>query len=145
MVLLRWNSLQDLVAIQEKMNRLFDECIHRSEFPDEGLDGGAIWSPAADVYETPREIVFHVELPGVRLEDVRLEAVDGKLRLSGSRPIPKGVAARQFTRMERVYGDFSREFTIPSSINTEDIKATLRNGVLKIEATKTERGRAVPA
>ena len=84
MTVFRWNSLQDLFAIQEKVNRLFEETIHRTEFPDDGLDA-ALWSPAADVYETPDEIILNIELPGVRLDDVRLEALDGKLRVSGIR------------------------------------------------------------
>ena len=50
MSVFQWNSLQDLFAIQEKMNRLFEDTIHRTEFPDEGVDT-ALWSPAADVFE----------------------------------------------------------------------------------------------
>ena len=50
MTVFRWNSLQDLFAIQEKVNRLFEETIHRSEFPDDGLEA-ALWSPAADVFD----------------------------------------------------------------------------------------------
>src|SRR6266496_1586217 len=91
----QWNSLQDLVAIQEKMNRLFEETIHRTEFPDEGVET-ALWSPAADVYETPEEIILQVELPGVRLADVHLEALDGKLRVSGHRRANPEVEPERF-------------------------------------------------
>jgi len=134
----QWNSLQDLVAIQEKMNRLFEETIHRTEFPDEGVET-ALWSPAADVYETPEEIVLQVELPGVRLSDVRLEALDGKLRVSGHRRAEPDFEPGHFVRMERIYGNFSREFVIPASIDPARIKATLRAGVLRIVAAKSDR------
>ena len=143
MSIFQWNSLQDLFAIQEKMNRLFEETIHRSEFSDEGVEG-ALWSPAADVYETPDDIVLQCELPGVRLEDVRLEALDGKLRVSGHRRTEPGVEPRHFVRMERIYGSFSREFSVPASIDPSLIKATLRAGVLKIVATKSDRGQPIP-
>ena len=133
----QWNSLQDLVAIQEKMNRLFEETIHRTEFPDEGIET-ALWSPAADVFETPEEIVLQVELPGVRLSDVKLEALDGKLRVSGHRRTDSEVEPRHFVRMERIYGNFSREFVIPASIDPSKIKATLRAGVLRIVAAKSD-------
>jgi HSP20 family protein len=136
----QWNSLQDLVAIQEKMNRLFEDTIHRTEFPDEGVET-ALWSPAADVYETPEEIILQVELPGIRLSDVRLEALDGKLRVSGHRRTDPGVEPRHFVRMERIYGEFSREFVIPASIDPSRIKATLRSGVLRIVAGKSDRGK----
>jgi HSP20 family protein len=143
MSIFQWNSLQDLFAIQEKMNRLFEETIHRSEFSDEGVEG-TLWSPAADVYETPDDIVLQCELPGVRLEDVRLEALDGKLRVSGHRRTEPGVEPRHFVRMERIYGSFSREFSVPASIDPSLIKATLRAGVLKIVATKSDRGQPIP-
>lgn len=136
----QWNSLQDLVAIQEKMNRLFEDTIHRTEFPDEGVET-ALWSPAADVYETPEEIILQVELPGVRLSDVRLEALDGKLRVSGHRRADPEVEPKHFVRMERIYGEFSREFVIPASIDPSRIKASLRSGVLKIVAAKSDKAR----
>jgi HSP20 family protein len=141
MTVFRWNSLQDLFAIQEKVNRLFEETIHRTELPDEGLDT-ALWSPAADVYESPDEIVLNIELPGVRLDDVRLEAVDGKLRVSGQRKLDGSEEPREFVRMERIYGTFSREFPVPATLDPADIKATLRSGVLRVVAPKCARSGA---
>ena len=143
MATFRWSSLQDLFAIQEKMNRLFEETIHRTEFPDEGLDA-ALWSPAADVYETGDEVVLSVELPGVRLEDVHLEALDGKLRVSGVRRADPGVEPRQFVRMERIYGNFSRDFAVPASIDSGRIKATLKSGILRVVAPKKDRAQPIP-
>ena len=138
-----WSSLQDLFAIQEKMNRLFEETINRSEFADEGLDT-ALWSPAADVYETADEVVLFVELPGVRLEEVHLEAFDGKLRVSGVRQPDQGLEPRQFIRMERIYGSFSRDFAVASSIDPSRIKATLKAGILRVSAAKTDRAQSGP-
>ncbi|HEY7574398.1 MAG TPA: Hsp20/alpha crystallin family protein [Thermoanaerobaculia bacterium] len=143
MSVFRWNSLQDLFAIQEKMNRLFEETIHRSEFADEGV-GTAIWAPAADVYETPEEIVLQIELPGVRLEDVRLEALDGKLRVSGFRRADPDAEPRHFVRMERIYGSFSREFPVPANVDPGEIKATLRGGILRVVARRTDPAQAIP-
>jgi HSP20 family protein len=138
----RWSSLQDLFAIQEKMNRLFEETIHRTEFPDEGLDA-ALWSPAADVYETSDEVILSVELPGVQLEDVHLEALDGKLRVSGVRRVDEAVPARQFVRMERIYGSFSRDFSVPATIDSSRIKATLKSGILRVTAPKSDRAHPI--
>jgi HSP20 family protein len=143
MSIFQWNSLQDLFAIQEKMNRLFEETIHRTEFSDEGVES-ALWSPAADVYETAAEVILQIELPGVRLEDVRLESLDGKLRVSGHRRADPGAEPRHFVRMERIYGSFSREFSVPASIDPAVIKATLRAGVLKVVAAKSDKGHTIP-
>jgi HSP20 family protein len=143
MTVFRWNSLQDLFAIQEKVNRLFEETIHRSEFPDDGMEA-ALWSPAADVYESSDEIVLNIELPGVRLEDVRLEALEGKLRVSGHRRADPGTEPRHFVRMERIYGNFSRDFPVPVSLDPGAIKASLRAGVLRVVAPKADHGQPIP-
>ncbi len=143
MTVFRWNSLQDLFAIQEKVNRLFEETIHRTEFPDDGIDA-ALWSPAADVFESAGEIVLNIELPGVHLDDVRLEALDGKIRVSGHRRTDDGIEPRHFVRMERIYGTFSRDFPVPVSLDPGMIKASLRSGVLRVVAPKADRGQAIP-
>ena len=143
MSVFHWNSLQDLFAIQEKMNRLFEETIHRSEFPEDGLEA-AFWSPAADVFETQEEIILQVELPGILLEDVRLEALDGRIKVVGHRRPTPGVEPRHFVRMERIYGTFSREFAVPASIDPSLIKASLRAGVLRVTAPKSGKAQPIP-
>jgi HSP20 family protein len=142
MSVFQWNSLQDLFAIQEKMNRLFEETIHRSEFPEEGLEA-AFWSPAADVFESQDEIILQIELPGILLEDVRLEALDGRIKVVGHRRPTAGVEPRHFVRMERIYGTFSREFAVPASIDPALIKASLRAGVLRVTAPKSGKAQAI--
>ena len=143
MSVFHWNTLQDLFAIQEKMNRLFEETIHRSEFPEDGLEA-AFWSPAADVFETQDEIILQIELPGILLEDVRLEALDGRIKVVGHRRPAPGVEPRHFVRMERIYGTFSREFAVPASIDPAQIKASLRAGVLRVTAPKSDKAQPIP-
>ena len=135
MATFRWNSMQELMAIQEKMNRLFEEVLYRREFP-EGPDDRAEtrWAPAADAYESSREYVFRVEIPGVSLSDVKLEVEGAKLRLSGTRP--EVDPESRFLRMERIYGDFDREFEIPHDIDADRISASLAAGILTIRAPK---------
>jgi HSP20 family protein len=131
----RWNSMQELIAIQEKMNRLFEETLYRREFPD-GPDERAAsrWAPAAEAYESPEEYVFRVEIPGVSLSQVKLEVDGAKLRVSGTRP--EVDPASRFLRMERVYGEFDREFEIPHDIDAERISASLSSGILTIRTPK---------
>ena len=127
--------MQELIAIQEKMNRLFEETLYRREFPD-GPDGRAAsrWAPAAEAYESPEEYVFRVEIPGVSLSQVKLEVDGAKLRVSGTRP--EVDPASRFLRMERVYGEFDREFEIPHDIDAERISASLSSGILTIRTPK---------
>ncbi len=135
MATFRWNSMQELLAIQEKMNRLFEETLYRREFLEApGEPSPTLWSPAADAYETAGEYVFQVEIPGVALSDVKLEVEGGKLRIAGTRP--EVDSSSHFLRMERIYGEFVREFEIPSGIDRDRISAALDSGILTITAPK---------
>jgi len=75
-----------------------------------------------------------VEIPGISLSDVKLEVDGTKLRLSGTRP--EVDPSTRFLRMERVYGEFDREFDIPHDIDAEGISASLSSGILTIRAPK---------
>ena len=144
MTVFRWNSLQDLFAIQEKVNRLFEETIHRTEFPDEGLDT-ALWSPAADVFETPEEIVLNIELPGVRLDDVRLEALDGKLARLGAPRAPTRASSPGTSCAWSASTAASRATSRCRPRSTPGaIKATLRAGVLRVVAPEGRPGPGDP-
>jgi HSP20 family protein len=135
MATFRWNSMQELIAIQEKMNRLFEETLYRREFLEAPAERSAtFWSPAVDAYESAREYVFQVEIPGVALSEVKLEVEGGKLRISGTRP--EVDSSSHFLRMERIYGEFVREFEIPTGIDPDKISASLDSGILTITAPK---------
>ena len=142
MTVFRWNSLQDLFAIQEKVNRLFEETIHRTEFPDDGLDA-ALWSPAADVYETPEEIILQ-HRAARRPSRRRAPRGPGRQAARLGAAHVEGVEPRHFVRMERIYGSFSRDFPVPASLDPDAIKASLRAGVLRVVAPKSEKGQAIP-
>jgi HSP20 family protein len=127
--------MQELIAIQEKMNRLFEETLYRREFLEAPAERSeTLWSPAADAYESSGEYVFQVEIPGVTLSDVKLEVHGRRLRVSGTRP--EVDSSSRFLRMERVYGEFVREFEIPTGIDPDTISASLESGVLTITAPK---------
>ena len=133
----RLNSMQELIAIQEKMNRLFEETLyrHRREFLEPpGEKATTLWRPAADAYELPSEYVFQVEIPGVSLSDVKLECEGGKLRISGTRA--EADSSSRFLRMERIYGEFVREFEIPAGVDSDRIGASLDSGILTITVPK---------
>ena len=82
-------------------------------------------------------------MPGILLEDVRLEALDGRIKVVGHRRPTPGVEPRHFVRMERIYGTFSREFAVPASIDPALIKASLRAGVLRVTAPKSGKAQAI--
>lgn len=103
------------------------------------------WAPAIDVFETESELLILVELPGVKQEDLQVQVEASDLILSGDRPYvePAGTRAQ---RIERTYGSFRRVFQLPMNVNRDQIRASLKDGVLTLRLPKIESGqaRAIP-
>ncbi|MBI3754320.1 MAG: Hsp20/alpha crystallin family protein [Deltaproteobacteria bacterium] len=135
MALLKWDPFKDLLTIQERMNRLFDETLSKAKAPCEGIAGGG-WSPPVDIYETEEHIILKAELPGIDKRDIEVEIQDNILALKGERRFEKNVQEENYHRMERSYGSFQRAFTLPYIVNKDDIKAKYNNGVLEITLQK---------
>ena len=138
MTIRRWDPLRDLLMLQERMNRLFEEGLRsRPEIRTAVLDRGA-WTPLADVHETQETFVLTVELPGLLENDVEVEVEARELTLRGRRLL-RGPAPDNYHRMERTFGSFSRTFEFTSDVDPERVLAQLRDGILRIELTKLAR------
>lgn len=107
-------------------------------FPEETQAAG--WNPAVDVLEEQDRIVVKVEAPGVDEKDLRVTFEDGVLSVTGERRFERK-DDRNYHRIERAYGTFTRTFTLPRSVDASQIVANYRNGVLDIEIPKKEESR----
>lgn len=133
-----WDPLKELVGVQQRMNKLFESALARTNFDDEG-DLGA-WTPLADVFESEGSFVFCLEVPGLALEDIDLRMEGDELIVQGERRMEKDLGGEQFHRVERAYGKFQRRFHLPSNVDRASATATYRNGVLEIALAKTDAG-----
>lgn len=134
----RWeNPLRDLVSLQERMNRLFEESLQRGRMPEDDLRGG-LWQPAVDIFETDAEIVLKAEIPGVDRSDISVDVDRNRLTVRGERRFSDDVERERYHRVERAYGAFSRSFELPLSIRQEEITAEYRNGVLTVRMPKRD-------
>jgi len=143
MAIVRWEPFRDLVGLQERMNRLFDESYRTrggTGQEDEWALGGS-WAPAVDIYEHDGNIVLKAELPGVDPKDVDVRVENNTLTLRGERKFDAEVKRDSYHRVERSYGAFARSFTLPSVLDTEKIKADYRDGVLKVVFPKREEAK----
>lgn len=140
MAIVRWEPFRDLMTLQDRMNRLFEESVGRFRATDESLDAGA-WSPAVDIYETEQDIVLKAELPEVNLKDIDIRLENNTLTLKGERKFERETQKENYHRVERSYGMFSRSFTLPSTVDQEKIKADYKDGILKVTLPKKEETR----
>lgn len=141
MALIRWDPFRDLLTLQDRMDRLFEESLSRNRVFEESLASG-VWSPAVDIYETNDEIVLKAELPGLKKEDVSIEITDNTLVLTGERAFEKDIREENYHRIERSYGFFSRTFTLPTMVDRERVNAKFIDGILEIRIPKAETPKA---
>ena len=137
-----WDPLKELVGIQERMNKLFESALARTNFDADG--GIGAWSPVADVYETGARIVFCLEIPGIATSDLDLRLEHDELIVQGERRMERGSPGEQFHRVERSYGKFVRRFRLPSRVDHDSVNASYRNGVLTVTLDKREDAEKKP-
>lgn len=131
----RFNPFDDLRRMEA---RLFEPFFRMPYFTEEMQATG--WNPAVDVLEETERIIVKVEAPGVEEKDLRVTFEDGLLTISGERQFERK-DDRNYHRIERAYGTFTRTFTLPRSVDGTKISASYRNGVLEVEIPKKEESR----
>ena len=142
MAIVRWDPFRDLVGLQDRMNRMFDESFRGISRPGgEDWALGGSWAPAVDIYEHEGNIVLKAELPGVDPKDVDVRVENNVLTLRGERKVDNEVKQENYHRVERAYGSFTRSFTLPSVVDLEKIKADYKDGVLKVTLPKREEAK----
>jgi HSP20 family protein len=143
MAIVRWEPFRDLLSLQDRMNRLFDESYRstqRGTSDDEWALGGS-WAPAVDIYEQGTNIVLKAELPGVDPKDVDIRLENNVLSLRGQRKLEGEVKRESYHRVERSYGAFSRSFTLPTVVDQASIKAEFKDGMLQVTLPKREEAK----
>ena len=131
----QWNPLQDLMVLQDRMNRLFEDATQRRSQADAGAGDEferADWTPASDIYETESGYVIAMDLPGIDREALEIDIDDNRLVVKGTRAIAE---SRQH-RTERPKGKFLRTYSVPAAVDQAKIAAEYKDGVLQITLPK---------
>lgn len=139
MAIVRWEPFRDLLTTQDRFNRLFNDHFANA-FGGDQLNAKG-WTPAVDIYETDQNLVIKAELPGIDPKDLEVRVEDGTLYLKGERKYEREVKEESYHRVERSYGSFARTFSLPRTINTEDIKADYKDGILTLTMPKREEAK----
>lgn len=131
MPIIRWDPLREVAALQNRVNSLF-----RDINGDNDPLAAASFVPAVDIYEDEKKVVLKLEAPGIEEKDLDVRVENHTLTVKGERKFEAEEKEQNFHRIERRYGSFFRAFTLPSTVDTENVKANYNAGVLKLELVK---------
>jgi len=135
--LTRWDQARGL-TLQDQVNRLFEDSFTRDR---SGRADLATWAPAVDIYETENELVVKADLPDLQDKDIDVRVENNTLTIRGERKFEKDVNEDNYLRIERTFGSFTRSFSLPNTVNSENIRAEYRNGVLTLHMAKREESK----
>lgn len=132
-----WKPFPGAASFEDRVHHLFGNVLERSA-EESNLTS---WAPAVDIYETEHELVVKADLPEVDAKDLDIRVENNILTIRGERKFEKKVNEENYLRVERVYGSFSRSFSLANTVNAEAIKADYQNGVLTLTVPKREEAK----
>src|SRR5258707_14326894 len=133
-VITRWDPFREFTTVQDRLNRLF-----RESYGPEGREESLITSgfaPPVDVYEDEHNITLKIEVPGIDEKDIDVRMENSVLTVHGERKFEKEEKEENFHRVERQNGSFTRSFTLPSTVDPDQVRANYDNGILRISLAK---------
>lgn len=148
MAIARWDPLSEFRTLTRRMERAFEP--FGIGMPSEaGMGMGTelgVNTPAVDIFEDKEELIFRCELPGMEQKDVEVVLEDGSLTIRGQRKLNREDRRENYLRIESSYGQFTRSFALPVSVDKDKIRADMKNGVLEVHVPKREgaKGKTIP-
>ncbi|HID79345.1 MAG TPA: Hsp20/alpha crystallin family protein [Aquifex aeolicus] len=136
MTLRRFNPLEELLRLQRELERLAQSAISPAGEMEKGLERGLKFIMPIEVYETPSELVIKVELPGVKKEDTEVVIRDNYLIVKVEKKEEAEENKEHVHIRERIYGKFERIIPLTTDVDTDNAKATFKDGVLEIRFPK---------
>lgn len=130
-VLEKWAPFRDLELMEQRMRRLFPSLIVSPAF-----------TPAADVYETEKEFVFEVEVPGYEQKELAIEVIDHTLTIKGQREAETEKTQETLRLHERLESTFERSFALPVDADSEHLRATFGKAVLTLHVPKVTQAKS---
>ena len=124
---------RDFSTLQDRVNRIFRESVSPAS-PEEALTSN--FAPPVDVYEDEHKITLNIEVPGIDEKDINVSIENNTLTVRGERRFEKDEKEENFQRIERRYGSFTRSFTLPNTVDPEQVSAHYEKGVLRVRLAK---------
>jgi len=131
-----WDPFQEMETLLDRYNRSSRKTLANSD--DRSFEVGD-WMPVVDIEETEDAFSIKAELPGVEKDDVSINIDKGVLTIKGEKKTETEDKKRH--RVECSYGSFVRSFTLPQSVNVDDVEAEYNNGILNLTIPKSEEAK----
>jgi HSP20 family protein len=132
----------------EEMERWFEDVFKRpfslmrpSWFPRLRFPEIEEITPTVDVFEEGDDVVVKAELPGMGKENIDVKVTDDTITISGEKKKEEKVEKKNYYRMERSYGSFTRSLRLPAEVQSEKSTAKFKEGVLEVRIPKTEEAK----
>jgi HSP20 family protein len=136
MNLVNYEPFKAMSRLQDEINQLF----HRGEFFSREFSDLELtsneWSPSVDVKDEEEFFTVSADIPGVDPKDIQVNIDNGVMTVKGERKAKSKEKENGYSRVECSYGRFTRRFTLPDTADTDNIKASGKNGVLEIKIGK---------
>jgi HSP20 family protein len=134
-----WEPFRQLTTLRDEMDKMWNRFF--GEWPAmEPFRGD--WAPSLDVSETKDNIVVKAEVPGMDTKDIDISLANDMLTIKGEKKQEKEESNENYHRIERTYGSFSRSIRLPRDVQSDKIKASYKNGVLKVTLPKSEEAKS---
>jgi HSP20 family protein len=139
----RYDPFREFVTLQNRVNRLFGNSFSNPRGPegqDEALTSTA-FAPPVDIYEDEHNVTLKIDVPGIDEKDINVHVENNTLTVHGERKFEKEEKEENYRRVERQYGSFTRTFTLPNTVDQENVQADYDKGVLKVKLAKKAEAR----
>jgi HSP20 family protein len=138
MAIVRWNPVREMLSVQDEMNRLLSDVFGR-RYAEEGT---VPWTPPVDIEETADHYLVRAELPGMKQDEIKITVEDNRLVVRGEKRREEEKSGTNYHRVERVFGQFERAFTLTHAVRQDKIEAMYKDGVLEVQLPKAEEAKA---
>jgi len=133
MLLTKFDPMREFRDLEERLSSAL-------KLPDISSDFSS-FKPSVNTREGEYAYHIEVDLPGVKKDDINVDIKNDILTISGERKTKKEVKEKDYYKMESSYGKFQRSFTLPDNIDTENIEANSKDGVLEVVIPKMEKSK----
>lgn len=132
------NEPRSIQQIRREMESFFDDMAPYTWLRENSKKTRDAWSPSSDISEDENEYLVKMDLPGMDKSDINVSMHDNRLIITGQKKSETVEEKKNFIRRERNEGNFYRSFTLADPVSDDNIKASFRDGVLKITVPKAE-------